>query len=80
MSLRVCRTPAEWAQALPGRASVLTVGIYDGLHLGHQQILRRVVERAQKSQPAAVPGVITFDPHPSRVLRPEQAPPRREFD
>lgn len=75
MSLRVCRTPAEWAQASPGRAAVLTVGIFDGLHLGHQQILARVVERARLAAPAAVPGAITFDPHPTRVLRPELAPP-----
>ena len=55
-----------------GPSSVVTVGNFDGVHLGHQQILRRVVERAEMSH--SLPGVLTFFPHPARVLRPEQAP------
>lgn len=51
----------------------ITIGNFDGVHLGHQQILRRVVERAEKSNWMAA--VLTFFPHPARVLRPEQAPP-----
>lgn len=79
MSLRVCHTPSEWAQSVragvPGRSAVLTIGTFDGLHLGHQQILRKVVEVAQRSAHPTVAGAVTFDPHPSRVLRPEHAPP-----
>lgn len=55
------------------RGTVLTLGVFDGLHLGHQQIMRTVVERAKAIK--AVPTVITFDPHPRAVLHPESAPP-----
>jgi riboflavin kinase / FMN adenylyltransferase len=54
------------------RPTVLTLGVFDGLHLGHQLIMQTVVERARAV--GAVPTVITFDPHP-RVLHPESAPP-----
>src|ERR1051325_4775126 len=55
------------------RPTVLTLGVFDGLHLGHQLIIERVVERARAVR--AVPTVITFDPHPRAVLHPESAPP-----
>lgn len=55
------------------RPTVLTLGVYDGLHLGHQAIVRTVVDRALLAD--AVPTLITFDPHPRQVLRPETAPP-----
>ena len=55
------------------RPTVLTLGVFDGLHLGHQLIMRTVVERARAI--SAVPTVITFDPHPRAVLHPESAPP-----
>jgi len=55
------------------RPTVLTLGVFDGLHLGHQLIMRMVVERAHET--GAVPTVITFDPHPRAVLHPESAPP-----
>jgi riboflavin kinase / FMN adenylyltransferase len=55
------------------RPTVLTLGVFDGLHLGHQLIVRTVVERARALR--AVPTVITFDPHPRAVLHPESAPP-----
>jgi riboflavin kinase/FMN adenylyltransferase len=51
---------------------VLTVGNFDGLHLGHRAILDTVVRRAHDLGGEAV--VYTFDPHPRKVLRPE-APP-----
>ena len=56
-----------------GRPAVLTLGVFDGLHLGHQLIVSRVVERARAN--GAVPTVVTFDPHPRAVLHPESAPP-----
>jgi len=55
------------------RPTVLTLGVFDGLHLGHQLIMETVVERARAV--GAVPTVITFDPHPRAVLHPESAPP-----
>ena len=55
------------------RPTVLTLGVFDGLHLGHQLIVRTVVERARAV--SAVPTVITFDPHPRAVLHPASAPP-----
>jgi riboflavin kinase/FMN adenylyltransferase len=55
------------------RPTVLTLGVFDGLHLGHQRIMERVVERARETR--AVPTAITFDPHPRAVLHPASAPP-----
>jgi len=55
------------------RPTVLTLGVFDGLHLGHQLIMQTVVERARAV--GAVPTVITFEPHPREVLHPESAPP-----
>jgi riboflavin kinase/FMN adenylyltransferase len=55
------------------RPTVLTLGVFDGLHLGHQLIMTTVAERARAI--GAVPTVITFDPHPRAVLHPESAPP-----
>ena len=55
------------------RPTVLTLGVFDGLHLGHQLIMKSVVDRARAID--AVPTVITFEPHPRAVLHPESAPP-----
>lgn len=55
------------------RPTVLTLGVFDGLHLGHQLIIRTVADRARAS--GAVPTAITFDPHPRAVLHPESSPP-----
>src|SRR5436853_6571671 len=55
------------------RPTVITLGVFDGLHLGHQEIVRTVVERALLID--ATPTLITFDPHPRQVLKPETAPP-----
>lgn len=54
-------------------ATVLTIGKFDGLHLGHQALLQRVRERATALGVRA--GLLTFDPHPAAVLRPGGAPP-----
>jgi riboflavin kinase/FMN adenylyltransferase len=75
MALARVDSPQEWLarfgeQRLP---TAVTIGNFDGVHLGHQQILRRLVERAEKSN--WMSAVLTFFPHPARVLRPEQAPP-----
>jgi riboflavin kinase / FMN adenylyltransferase len=56
------------------QGSVLTVGSFDGVHLGHQALLREVRRRAAAA--GAAPVVVTFEPHPASVLAPERAPRR----
>ncbi len=58
----------------PPRRTVLTIGNFDGVHLGHREIFRRVVRRAQEIDGTAA--VLTFEPHPLRLLAPDKAPPR----
>jgi riboflavin kinase / FMN adenylyltransferase len=53
--------------------SVVTIGSYDGVHRGHQLIINRTVARARELGVPAV--VVTFDPHPSEVVRPGSHPP-----
>jgi riboflavin kinase/FMN adenylyltransferase len=55
------------------RPTVTTLGVFDGLHLGHQAIVQTVVERALLL--GVTPTLITFAPHPRQVLRPDSAPP-----
>jgi riboflavin kinase/FMN adenylyltransferase len=57
----------------PCRA-VLTIGNFDGVHLGHREIFRRVVDRARELKGTAA--VVTFEPHPLHMLAPEKAPLR----
>lgn len=51
---------------------VLTLGNFDGVHLGHQAIFRKVVERAKETGGTAI--AFTFEPHPLKVLAPERSP------
>lgn len=55
------------------RSGAITIGNFDGVHLGHARILQRLVAKSRRLGGPAV--VFTFDPHPARILRPEQAPP-----
>jgi riboflavin kinase/FMN adenylyltransferase len=59
--------PARWVRP------VLALGNFDGLHRGHRKILDRVIRVAHER--GATPVVMTFDPHPPRVVRPDKAPP-----
>ncbi|MFF7459172.1 bifunctional riboflavin kinase/FAD synthetase [Kitasatospora sp. NPDC008115] len=59
--------PDDWGR------SVVTIGSFDGVHRGHQLIINRVVERARERGVRSV--VVTFDPHPSEVVRPGSHPP-----
>jgi riboflavin kinase/FMN adenylyltransferase len=52
--------------------SVVTIGNFDGVHVGHRAIMRRVVALARERGLTAT--VLTFDPHPARVLAPDRAP------
>jgi riboflavin kinase/FMN adenylyltransferase len=74
-AMHVATDPARLP--LPPRALArgcsVTVGNFDGVHLGHQALLRRTVEKARAAALPAV--VITFSPHPLRVIRGEAAPP-----
>jgi riboflavin kinase/FMN adenylyltransferase len=58
--------PAGWGR------SVVTIGVFDGVHRGHQQTIGHTVERARDLGVASV--VVTFDPHPSEVVRPGSHP------
>ena len=52
----------------------LAMGVFDGVHLGHQAVIRAAVEAAQEA--GGVAAVLTFEPHPIQVLAPEKAPRR----
>lgn len=59
---------------LDDRGAVVTVGSFDGVHRGHQDVLRRLVARADAVGRPSV--VVTFEPHPLEVVNPAAAPPR----
>ena len=58
--------PGGWGR------SVVTIGVFDGVHRGHAQLIGRAVQRAQELGVPAV--LLTFDPHPSEVVRPGSHP------
>jgi len=58
--------PGGWGR------SVVTIGVFDGVHRGHQQIIGHAVSRADQRGLRSV--VVTFDPHPSEVVRPGSHP------
>ncbi len=61
------QVPGKWGRC------VVTIGVFDGVHAGHQQIIARAVTRARE---LGVPSVVlTFDPHPIEVIRPGSHPP-----
>jgi riboflavin kinase / FMN adenylyltransferase len=62
--------PADWARA---GGSVVTIGFFDGVHLGHRRVIRRAVERAAETGAQCV--ALTFTPHPGEVVRPGSHPP-----
>ena len=55
------------------RGGAVAIGNFDGVHQGHLRIVQRLLERAKEVGGTAI--VFTFDPHPVRLLRPEQCPP-----
>lgn len=61
--------PLEWTVEGP---TALTIGVFDGLHLGHRAVMDRLVERARRD--GLHPAALTFDPHPLEFVAPEHAP------
>lgn len=59
--------PEDWGR------SVVTIGVFDGVHRGHQRVVARAVEAGAELRLPVV--VITFDPHPDEVIRPGSHPP-----
>ncbi len=58
----------------PEKGVALTIGNFDGVHLGHQALLKKVIALSQEK--SLMSAALTFEPHPIRVLRPEKAPKR----
>jgi len=53
--------------------SIITLGNFDGLHLGHQELIRKIILRAEETGGLSM--VVTFRPHPLKILAPEKCPP-----
>ncbi len=62
--------PSQWP--LFGRRHAVALGVFDGIHLGHQAIIERA--RLAADTDSAALAVVTFDPHPAAILRPEKTP------
>ena len=58
--------------AMRSEICALTIGNFDGTHLGHQQLFRKVTKLGRERQ--LTPAVLSFDPHPTQVLSPDRAP------
>lgn len=68
--MRILRSIPELAQ-IPGPV-FLAIGVFDGVHLGHQAVISTAARDAAKAGGTAI--VVTFDPHPAKVLRPQESP------
>ena len=66
----VCESFEDWAKA--SKPSCVAIGNFDGVHHGHRVILDRALDVAKLRK--LTPTVLTFDPHPTRLFRPENAP------
>ena len=56
-----------------GRGTVVTVGTFDGVHLGHRQVLQEIAARAERAGRRSL--LVTFEPHPMQIVNPPAAPP-----
>lgn len=68
--MRILRGLTDFTAEIP--RPILTIGNFDGVHLGHRAIFQQIIQRAQAIGGTSV--MLTFDPHPLKVLRPAQAP------
>ena len=66
--MKVLRSESEFT----GKSSVTALGMFDGVHIGHQTLIRRAIAQARELDAAGI--VCTFDRHPLSVLFPEKAP------
>ena len=71
-SRRVHDEPEPGLPFAPGQGSIVTVGTFDGVHLGHLHVLRRLAERGRETGLRSV--LVTFHPHPLEVVNPAAAP------
>ena len=69
--MKIVHAPGEVKAG--GRKACLAIGVFDGVHLGHQQIIRQTVADARQHESMAV--VLTFDRHPNAVVAPQHVPP-----
>lgn len=69
--MKLLRSLESFPTDLKGGA--LTIGNFDGVHRGHELVMQRLKQHASQLGGAAI--VFTFDPHPARILRPDQSPP-----
>jgi len=68
--MRILHSIPELAE-LPGPV-FLAIGVFDGVHLGHQAVISTAARHAAEAGGTAV--VVTFDPHPAKILRPQESP------
>ena len=54
---------------LPNKKRYIALGVFDGVHLGHQKLIKQTVDTAKKNDGVSI--VITFDPHPDKIVNPE---------
>lgn len=59
----------ELSRLSPDKDTILTIGVFDGVHLGHKHLLTKLIERARELNLLSV--VVTFDPHPQKLLSPK---------
>ncbi len=69
--MKILHVPADLAAA--GRKVCLAIGVFDGVHLGHQQVIRQTVADAAQHEAQSL--VVTFDRHPNAIVAPARVPP-----
>lgn len=69
--MKLIRTAKDLANG--SRRVCLAIGVFDGVHLGHQQIIRQTINDARQHEAVAV--IVTFDKHPSAIVAPDRVPP-----
>ena len=69
--MTIADTPRELE--LRGRKVCLAIGMFDGVHLGHQQVIRQAISNAEQHEAVSV--VVTFDRHPNTIVAPDRVPP-----
>jgi len=69
--MKLIRTAKELGNG--SRKVCLAIGVFDGVHLGHQQIIRQTINDARQHEAVAV--IVTFDKHPNAIVAPDRVPP-----